>query len=140
MSGVDYGKFRMSLQRLREQYENYCHLDASFPRAIREGMAESVIHRFEICYDCLWKALKRHMIEVLGVADAPNSPKPIFRLAFENDLLGGSLKGWLDYADRRVGTAHDYSFDKAEACLDIVEDFIADSSGLYKAMTEEPWD
>ncbi len=136
---VDYDKFRMSLQRLQEQYENYRELDPSFPDYVREGMAESVIHRFETCYDCLWKVLKRYLVEVLGVADSPNSPKPIFRLAFENDLLGSSLERWLAYAGRRVDTAHDYSFDKAEACLEIAGDFIEDAVDLYKTMTEEPW-
>ena len=103
---VAYDNFQMSLGRLEEQYENYRNLDAALPRLLQEAVAESVIQRFETCYDCLWKVLKRYLVEELGVADSPNSPKPIFRLAFENDLISAPVERWLGYADRRVDTAH----------------------------------
>ena len=106
---IDYGKFRLSPERLREQYANYRQLDLALPEVTREAVAESVVHRFETCYDC-----------------APNSPKPVFRLAFENRLLDGPVERWLGYADHRVGTAHDYSLSKAEDCLAATGDFIAD--------------
>ena len=71
---VEYGNFRMSLKRLREQYENYRELDAALPPLLREAVAESIIQRFETCYDYLWKVLKRYLVEELGVADSPNRP------------------------------------------------------------------
>ena len=73
---IEYDNFRMSLKRLEEQYENYRKPDAVLPELLREAVAESVIQRFETCYDCLWKALKRYLVEELGVANAPNSPSP----------------------------------------------------------------
>ena len=97
---IEYDKFRMSLKRLEEQYENYRAQDASLPDLIQEAVAESVIQRFETCYDCLWKVLKRYLSEELGIADAPNSPKPIFTLAHENDLFAASLEQWFKYAVR----------------------------------------
>ena len=63
------------------------------------------------------RSLRRYLIEELGIPDAPNSPKRIFRLAHENDLFVAPLEQWLNYADRRVDTAHDYSGEKAQACL-----------------------
>lgn len=137
---IDYGKFRLSLERLREQYANYRQLDLSLPEVTREAVAESVVHRFETCYDCMWKVLKRYLVEELGVPDAPNSPKPVFRLAFENRLLDGPVERWLGYADHRVGTAHDYSLSKAEDCLAATGDFIADATALYETMTGERWE
>ena len=38
-------------------------------------MAESVIRRFEICYDTLWKVLRRLLIEELGIAEIPKQPQ-----------------------------------------------------------------
>lgn len=137
---IDYNKFRMSLKRLEEQHENYRTLDTSLPGLIQEAVAESVIQRFETCYDCLWKVLKRHLIYELGIANAPNSPKPIFRLANENNLFPESIKVWLRYADARVDTAHDYDGEKAKACLAIMPDFIDDAIGLYKAMSGSEWE
>ena len=106
----------------------------------REAIAESVIHRFETCYDTLWKDLKRYLIEEIGLADAPNSPKPLLKLAGQNDLFASSVEQWLKYADARTSTAHDYSGEKAEETLAVVGDFIDDAIGLYQTMTGTTWE
>ena len=136
---IDYDNFQKSLKRLEEQYKNYRDLDDSLPVVTQEAIAESVIQRFETCYDCLWKVLKRYLIEDLGLADVPNSPKPLFRLASENDLFASPLEEWLRYADARVNTAHDYSGEKAQACLELMGDFIGDAIDLYQTMSGEAW-
>ena len=136
---IEYDKFQMSLGRLEEQHANYRNADASLPVLIQEAIAESVIQRFGTCYDCLWQVLKRYLIEELGIADAPNSPKPIFRLAHENDLFAAPLEQWLRYADARIDTAHDYDGEKAQACLELMPDFIDDAIGLYQTMSGETW-
>ena len=137
---IDYDKFRMSLKRLEEQHENYRTLDRSLPGLIEEAVAESVIQRFKICYGCLWKVLKRYLIHGLGIADTPNSPKPIFRLANENGLFVACVQKWLRYADARLDTTHDYDGQKAKACLAIMPDFIEDAVGLYQTMSEIAWE
>ena len=136
---IDYSKFRSSLKRLEEQHRNYQQGNPLLSELDREGIAESVIQRFETCYDCLWKVLKRYLIEGLGIADPPSSPKPVFRLAHENDLLAVPLEQWLRYADARIGTAHDYDGVKAQACLALVPDFIDDAIQLFQTMSSEPW-
>lgn len=137
---IDYDKFRLSLKRLEDQYENHRILDSALPELIREGIAESVIQRFETCYDCLWKVLKRYLIEELGLADVPNSPKPIFRLASENHLFALPIEQWLQYAEARISTAHDYDGEKAKSCLALMSDFIDDAVGLYQTMSEATWE
>ena len=137
---TDYGKFQLSLKRLEEQHENHRTLDHSLPDLIREGIAESVIQRFETCYDCLWKVLKRYLIEELGLADTPNSPKPIFRLAHENNLFAASLEQWFRYADVRIDTAYGYGGEKAQACLGLIPDFIDDAIGLYQTLSGAAWE
>ena len=137
---IDYDKFLLSLERLEEQYENYRVPDDTLPELVQEAIAESTIQRFETCYDCLWKVLKRYLTEELGIPDAPNSPKPVLKLAYENDLFANPLEQWLLYADARTSTAHDYSGEKAQACLEIIGDFIDDAIGLYQTMSGETWD
>ena len=137
---IEYDKFQMLLKRLEEQYDNYRQSDDSLPELIQEAIAESVIQRFETCFDCLWKVLKRYLIEELALADPANSPIGIFRLAHENSLFATPLEEWFGYADARIGTAHDYSGEKAQACLEIMGDFIDDAIGLYQTMTKETWD
>ena len=137
---IDYTKFRMSLKRLEEQYENYRHPDPSISELTKEAVGESVIQRFETCFDSLWKVLMLYLVEDLGVPDVRRSPKPVFRSAYENELLAGPLEDWLEYTDRRNDTSHDYSIEKAEACLATAPDFIEDAIGVYQTVTGETWE
>ena len=137
---IDCDKFRMSLKHLEEQHENYRQRDDSLPELTREAIAESTIQRFETCYDCLWKVLKRYLVDELGLANVPNSPKPVLRLADENDLFSASLDQWLGYANARTDTSHDYDSEKAKDCLELIPDFLDDAIGLYQTMTGETWE
>ena len=137
---INYDKFRLSLLRLAEQYENHRRGNPALSDLDREGIAESVIQRFETCYDCLWKVLKRYLTQALGVPETPNSPKPVLRLAYENDLFAAPIEQWLRYADARIDTSHDYDGEKAKACLALIPDFIDDAIGLFQTMTGTTWD
>lgn len=137
---IDFSKYRSSLKRLEEQHENYPGLESMQPNLIREAVAESVIQRFEVCYDCLWKVLKRYLTEEMGLADLPTSPKPLFRLADENNLFASSIERWLRYIKARVDTTHDYDGEKAKDCLMLMPDFIDDAIGLYQVMSGQTWE
>lgn len=137
---IDYGKFQLSLKRLEEQHHNHQHGGPDRSELDLEGVAESVIRRFETCYDCIWKVLKRYLAEDLGVPEVPNSPKPIFRIAHENHLFTASLDRWLSYADARIGTSHDYDGEKARSCLRLVPGFMDDAVALYQTMSGLQWE
>ncbi len=139
---IDYDKLHKSLKHLELQFANH-KLAQDRPELTdidREAIAESVIQRFETCYDTLWKDLKRYLIEEIGLADVPSSPKPILKLAGQNDLFASSVEQWLVYADARSNTAHDYSGDKAAETLLIVGNFIDDAIGLYQTMAGTTWE
>lgn len=138
---IDYDKLQKSLRHLELQFDNYklAKDRTELTDIDREAIAESVIQRFETCYDTLWKDLKRYLIEEIGLADAPTSPKAILKLAGQNELLASSVEQWIKYADARTSTAHDYSGEKAAAVLTIVGDFIDDAIGLYQTMTGTTW-
>lgn len=138
---IDYDKFTRSLQQLQRQLANH-QAAATRPELSdldREGIAESVIQRFETCYDTLWKILKRYLMEIMGLPDVPNSPKPILRLAFENHLLPSPIEQWLTYADARTYTSHDYSGEKAQACLLLMPAFVPDAIALHTTLTGQTW-
>lgn len=138
---IDTGKLEKSLKHLELQYANYLHSNErpELSQIDREAIAESVIQRFETAYDTLWKDLKRHLIDALGLPDVPNSPKPILKLAGENDLLDAPVAIWLTYADARTATAHDYSGAKAAETLRIVDAFIQDAIKLYQTISGKTW-
>ncbi len=72
---IDYGKIRLSLERVQQQNENYRRGSPDLSDLDRKGIAESVIQRFETCDDGLWKVLKRHLTETLGVAEDAQQPE-----------------------------------------------------------------
>ena len=137
---IDYSNFRLSLKRLEQQNRNHRQGNPLLSDLDREAVAESVIRRFKTCYDCLWKVLKRYLIEELGIADPPNSPKPVFRLAHENDLFAVPLKQWFLHANARIAMSNDYDGTKSQACLALVPAFIDDAISLYQTVADTRWD
>lgn len=139
---TEYGKLRKALKHLERQLANYqtMHTRNCLTQLDREAIAESVIQRFETCYDNLWKHVKRYLVEEMGNVEVRNSPKPVFRLANENRLLPGTIESWLRYADLRTATAHDYSGEKARECLEEAEAFLKDAIELYRTLTGGPWE
>ena len=123
---IDYSKLKLAIQHLNAQWENYATCDSrpELSPLDRDAIRESVIQRFEVAYDVLWKAIKRYMMFTLGLPDIPNSPKPIFRLAHENGILSADISFWLKVADARVATSHDYSSAKADACIELLPTFL----------------
>lgn len=136
---IDYSMLRSSLKRFEVQHNNYMTVHDAQSELVREAVAESVIRRFATCYDCLWKVLKRYLIEELGAVDPPNSPKPVFRLANENGLLPSQVGNWLRYADARTDTSHDYDGEKAKRCLGLAPAFIDEAVRLYCTLSGEKW-
>ena len=134
---INYDKFQRSLKLLESQFGHWQALDQNLPEWMKEAVSESVIQRFETCYDCLWKVTKRYLKEGLGLPNVPNSPKPVFRVANENGLLTSDISQWLIYADTRISTSHDYDGEKAKAALDKMEGFINDAIALYHTMSGE---
>ncbi len=137
---IDYSNLKQSLKNLEVQHEHLLHLSLDYPQFVHEGMAESVIQRFETCYDTLWKVLRRHLIEVLGIAEVSNSPRPIFRVANENHLLAAGGEQWDLYVQTRIDTTHGYDREKSANAIGVMPAFIDDAIGLYSALTGEPWE
>lgn len=137
---IDYDKLKKSLMHLEKQYNNYQSMDKrdNLSELDKEGISESVVQRFETCYDTLWKHLKKYLEEELGIPDVPSSPKPVLRLAHNNGIIE-NIENWIDYANARVGTAHDYSEEKFKNALKKTGDFIQDVILAYELMTNETW-
>ena len=137
---IEYDLFQKALKQLELQYENYKVIGTELPELMQEAVAESVIQRFNTCYDFMWKVLKRYLVEGLGIPEVPNSPKPIIHMANENNLFVSSLEQWLSYADARIHTSDDYSREKAEEALLLMSDFINDAISLYQTMSGNIWE
>lgn len=137
---IEYDKFQKALKHLQAQYDNYKTLDEGLPGITQEAVVESVIQRFEVCWDCLWKVLKRYLEEEIGLPEVPNGPNPVLRRANENHLLARPIEEWIKYAQARIDTSHDYSGEKAKGAIGLMGNFIDDAIGLYQTMSGETWE
>ena len=138
MKKTDYENLEKSLYRLKEQYENFLNSDKQNLSEInKEAIKESVIQRFESCYDSLWKSLKKYLQEDGFSFDKSTSPRVIFRKAHEACLIDKEdLESFFDYVDLRIGTSHDYSSVKAEKALKKMGEFIQDVSHIYNQIVD----
>ncbi|MBF2755407.1 MAG: nucleotidyltransferase substrate binding protein [Gammaproteobacteria bacterium AqS3] len=138
---IDYSDFENSLknlQRYHEAYKGGKHLADS--NDLEELAQMGLIQSFEVCYETILKALRRHLTEDLGVTDPGNGAKLMFRTAGDNGLLSKNLDRWLNYVDARNTTSHDYSLEKLLYVLELIPKFIADAIELYQAVTGIEWE
>lgn len=139
MSEINYDKLEQALARLQEKFADYQGMEMrpELMESDKDSIKESLIHRFEVCYEMLWKHTKKYLENEAGISEPPNSPKPIFRLAHQSKLIDAeTLERFFEYVKTRIDTAHDYNLEKAEAALGVIEDFIADAEELYRQMKQ----
>ena len=70
---IEYNNFKRSLKDPELQNANRKQLPLDLPQLMHEGIDESVIQRFEICYDTLWKTLSRFLVVEMGMAPISSS-------------------------------------------------------------------
>jgi nucleotidyltransferase substrate binding protein (TIGR01987 family) len=78
---------------------------------------DSIIQRFEYCYDSFWKVFKKYLELVYTLEDI-NSPKKVFRACVKLQLCS-ELEGevLIDMADDRNETSHNYDIEKVRIIL-----------------------
>ena len=137
MSKTDYEALEKSLGRLKQQYDFFKSNKETLTGNIAEAVQESVIQRFEVCFDTLWKHLKKYL-KAEGVVGPLESPKPTFRSAHKNGLLDSeALNRYLECTDARNDTSHNYNSEKANEALGKVDSFIQDTIRLYGVISTQ---
>ena len=132
---MDYTQLKTAIKRFGEMLDAYRN-NAGRPPLEQEAVQDSLIKRFEYTLEIAWKICKKHLEEEGFAEAATGSPKSIIRIAAQRNLIRNPEK-WFTYLRFRQDTSHDYSSGKAEAVLDITEDFYEDVVNLYRGMTGE---
>lgn len=132
---MDYIRLKTAIDRFGEMLDAFKH-NADRQPLEQEAVQDSLIKRFEYTLEVAWKTCKRHLEEEGFAEAATGSPKSIMRLAAQRNLISDP-EAWFRYLQFRQDTSHDYSSDKAEAVLDVTEDFYNDVMHLYEEMTGE---
>ena len=134
---MDYTQLKRALSRLHEMLRKYESSNAYEPLIV-DALREALAQRFEYSLEVAWKTCKRHLSEQGFIEASTGSPKSIMRLAFSNGLIADATP-WIRYIDARQNTAHDYSEEKLDAVIEIIDDFFKDAVALYEKMSGETW-
>lgn len=120
---------------------------ASFGKALSEYqkdetndfVRDSVIQRFEYCYDLSAKFIKRHLSLISDNPSAINemSFQEIIREAYTKGILKNSWDTWWKYRDDRNATSHAYSEAKAIEVAEDVAFFLSEVTYLVAQLKAE---
>ena len=121
---MDYTQLKTAIQRFGEMLKAYRN-NANRPPLEQEAIQDSLIKRFEYTLEVAWKICKKHLEEEGFAEAASGSPKSIIRLAAQRNLISNP-EAWFNYLQFRQDVLLDYSNDKAQAVLDIAENFYDD--------------
>ena len=122
---------------MQERYADYQEMDArpELRESDKDSIRESLIRRFEACFDTLRRHIRKNLAEQQLLGRVPESPKPLFRLAHETGLIDMEiLERLFDYARARVHTGHDSSLENTEKVLSKIDGFIQDAAEIYQMM------
>ena len=141
MAQIQYDNFQKTLKLLEsmnEYYNSEISGNSSLQEQVKEALAESVIHRFMLCWNYLVKTLKHHLSNT-GYSDVPSAPKELIRFAYKEGIIATSPEKWFKYLEVRNTCTHHCSSEKAQESRQLMDDFIADAKDLYETMSKESW-
>ncbi|QQR48875.1 nucleotidyltransferase substrate binding protein [bacterium] len=111
--GVKYQAICNALNKLKTILEK---LHSHQFEALHEEMRDSAIKRFEFCMDTFWKFLKVYLTEVLKIQPEKASPRHIFYLCLQQQLISNEeLVVLEDLVGDRNLTSHTYNEELAES-------------------------
>lgn len=137
MSEMNYEKLRAALDNLQEQYDCYEDVQSNpdLSEVMRKAINNSVVYCWNICFDTLWKHMKKYLEQ--NIAKVPANPKDIFRTAHKIEMMDQSmLERLFEYLDIRNEVSHDYSQEKGDMATSKISVFIEDAEDLYQVMCE----
>ena len=115
-----------ALERLEESLSSFADKESKSPQRHSESR-DSVIKRFEFCFDLLWKCLKDYLEKQCGISAA--SPKTVFRECLAQNVINKEeFDGLLSMLDDRNNTSHRYDESMAE-------EIAARAAAYYALMT-----
>lgn len=98
---------------------------------------DSVIQRFEYCYESFWKFLKVYLQQVHFLEDVQSSKK-VFRSCVKTEICTleeGNI--FIDMADSRNETSHTYNVESARVILSVVPKYHGAMISVIKRFNDE---
>jgi len=106
------GSLQKALNQLKSSLDDYKKEEYA---KIYDKLRDSVIQRFEFCYDTLWKFLKIYLEQTKHISINPPTPRRTFRGCLEHNLISEKeLSILINMAADRNAASHTYNERLAE--------------------------
>jgi nucleotidyltransferase substrate binding protein (TIGR01987 family) len=120
---IDFSSLEKALASLKQALEHPPKNDLE-----RDG----VIQRFEYTFELCWKFIRRSLL-TMGRSEVSNSPRPLFRDAFEEHWISDP-KPWFGFLEARNEITHTYDSRQADKVFQMAGQFPPYAESLLGAM------
>ncbi len=130
------------MSKFENKYQNMCKAILKLQELIEQSQLEqddkfmqevfrdSLIQRFEFCYEITWKTLREYLVYE-GFAE-DNSPRSVFKTAYQNNVINNQ-EVWLAMIRDRNVASHEYNESYIEEVADrIKSSYAAEFTNLIK--------
>ncbi|GMO59365.1 MAG: hypothetical protein Ta2D_05080 [Rickettsiales bacterium] len=123
-------KFNDSLERLEKALKSL-NVAVNSKNDAEYLKRDSTIKRFEYTFETFWKTLKRYMLKEGIAEDDLKTPRMIFNIAFQINLINNQ-KIWLEMQEDRNITSHIYNEDEINIVYkNIVEKYYDEMNNVF---------
>ena len=112
----------MDSKRFKQRYEHFQEALARLEEAVelkpKDRLAlDGLVQRFEFSFELAWKVLK-DWLNYKGFEDS--APRDVIQKAFQESLLE-DFEGWLKMLELRNISSHEYSLEKADQLIELIQ-------------------
>lgn len=136
-SELDLTNLKNSLATLEECY---CDYSDQTDLKMQTYIKDSCIKRFEYTYETAKKIMNKFLKKEYDKTEKDLTINNIFREMFALGLIE-NFENWVNYREKRNITSHEYDITKTYSIIDIIPDFISDTSllieNLEKVLTDD---
>lgn len=136
-SELDLSNLKNSFSTLKECYYDYT---LQKDEKMKTYIKDSCIKRFEYTYETAKKIMNKFLKKEYDKTEKDLTINNIFREMFGLGLIE-NFENWVNYREKRNITSHEYDITKTYPIIDIIPDFISDTSllieNLEKILTDD---
>lgn len=136
-SELDLTNLKSCLDTLKECYSDYSKQP---DEKMRIYIKDSCIKRFEYTYETAKKIMNKFLKKEYDKTEKDLTINNIFREMFGLGLIE-NFENWVNYREKRNITSHEYDITKTYPIIDIIPDFISDTTllieNLGKVLTDD---
>ena len=129
-SELDLRLLENSLNTLKECYKDYC---AETDSKMKEYIKDSCIKRFEYTYETAKKIMNKYLKKEYDKTEKDLTINNIFREMYGLDLID-NFENWVNYREKKNYTSHEYNENYTLEIINLIPDFINDTSFLFNKL------